>query len=294
MAITILLTHGSQEQKSRYLTILSKTNALAGIAVMNGVEISKGDLQAEERDGAIVLNGHCALVLNAAFAEWLVVTCLCKEKANAQAGKAVSITKAAHFIVPGKIKGLKLLEATPSLGRKAANACSMYFDKVELEPIAKIDISDRHYSDTNILLNSIDICLPSSAAIICAGCLGLGNAAFEHAKKYAQARETFGIPIAKHQAIAFMMADMMTELEAARAMTYATVRSLSASRNNLKLALSTLIFGLQTAARISNDAVQIFGAYGYTKDYPVEKLMRDAKSYQLLYGGSREEILLDK
>ncbi len=293
LAITLLLAAGSQEQKSKYLTVLTKENGLAGIALTNSCEISKGDLSAEEKGGAIVLNGYCPLVLNAAFAQWLVVTCPFTEKSNEQINKNDLSVKLSHFIVSRNIKGLKILEPIVQLGRRAANICPVHFDKVELEPMARIDMPDLQCSDDIAPLNIISISLSINAPIISSGCLGLGNAAFVHAKKYAQERETFGIPLAKHQAIAFMMADMRTDIEAARMMTYTAIESVSAGSNNRKLALSTLIFALEMAARVSNDAVQIFGAYGYTKDYPVEKLMRDAKTYQMFYGSGRKEFLAE-
>jgi acyl-CoA dehydrogenase len=279
LAITILLAAGSQEQKSKYLTILTKENGLAGIALFNSSEISQGGFSAKQNEKSIVLNGYCPLVLNAAFAQWLLVPC-----------PSDSSVKLSHFIVPRKTKGLKILSPLVPLGRKAASACPVYFDNVELEPIARIDMPDWQHGDDIAFLNITNVI---NAPIISSGCLGLANAAFTHAKKYAQERQTFGIPLAKHQAISFLMAEMRTDIEAARIMTYTIIESMSVASNNFKLALSTLIFALDMTAHVSNDAVQIFGAYGYTKDYPVEKLMRDAKGYQLFYGGSRQQFLAE-
>jgi len=274
LAITYLLHAGSKEQKKKFLTPLTEEGALAGIAPVNCLGNSIDDkLLAKQQTDKIILDGQCSLVLNAKLAKWFLVACPLIGEAKQE--KTQSINKA-YFIIPNDIEGLEVLDPIVYIGRRAAQARAVNFKNVCLPLTAKID--DLAFKHVNNILSS------SHAAIISSGCLGIARAAFVEAKKYAQERKTFNVPIAKHQVISFMLADMITAIEAARIMIYDTVRSLDAKCNNEKLAMSTQAFALEMAAWVTNDAVQILGGYGYTKDYAVEKLMRDAKVYQSFYG----------
>jgi acyl-CoA dehydrogenase len=288
IAISYLLSYGSVEQKVKYLGQLTQENGLAGIALNNIQDKSKKRLYAQKKANSIVLNGECSIVLNASFAKWLIIACpfLERQPKNSQCFEQLAI-----FIVPTNSKGLTYLDSISFLGKLAANICAVQLNNVELELAAKINISKNLSIESASFVNILDINPAVNAAIIASGCLGLASSAFNHSRLYSKQRETFGVPIAKHQAIAFMLADMDSDLEALRMMRFATLESIHAHSQNLKLAYSTLSFALDSAVRISNDAVQIFGGYGYTKDYPVEKLMRDAKTYQALYGVDKKEYL---
>lgn len=262
LAISYLLICGTDEQKTQFLKPLAQNNALAGLAIFNSYKnISKPVLRVEQSKSKAILNGHCPLVLNASFADWFLIACPYKEN---------SPDELAYFVVPKNIAGIKILESPHLLGRKASDARSIHFENVELEPIFRINNADKQAASVN-------------AAIISSGCLGIGSAAFNYAKKYAQERQTFGVPIAKHQAISFMMAEMSTDLAAGLMMIYRLLESISGKHNNWQLALFTQTFTLGMISEMTINAVQIFGGYGYTKDYPVEKLMRDAKTYRSFY-----------
>ncbi len=257
LAITTLLVAGQEKQKEIYLALLAQTG-LAGIALpLNRRQGLDHNLIASEEGDSIVLNGFCPLVLNASIAAWFIVCC-----------------PAGYFIVPRDSAGLTLSTRLSFLGCKAADAGRADFNNVRLKPMSRISMSAG--SHENILAEH--------SAIIAAGGVGLAQAAFEQARTYAQQRKTFGVPIASHQAIAFMLAGMSTDIEAASLMVYQAIGSKINGNYSAKLSKSAEVFALEMAGRVTIDSVQIFGGYGYTKDYPVEKLMRDARTYQSFYG----------
>ena len=116
---------------------------------------------------------------------------------------------------------------------------------------------------------------------------GIARAALEFALAYARERVQFGVPIAEHQAVQFMLADMATDIEAARLLAWSSALAIDQGRRNTLLSAHAKRFAADAAMRATTDAVQVFGGYGFIKDYPVEKLMRDAKIMQLYEGTSQ-------
>jgi len=280
LAVTYVLRAGSQEQKSRFLRPLAEHGALAGIAPLNYLTGNfHKQLIAKQEAGKIFLNGECPLVLNAQIAKWFLVACPVVQ--NSCNKNNVTI---AYFIIPKDIEGLGLSGPIEHIGCQFTDARAASFKNVTLDSIARIDFARSHLDESIALGDAGDILNSINPAIISAGCLGLANAAFAEAKNYAQERKTFGAPIAKHQVVSFMLADMITDIEALRSMIHQIIKSTGHGCNNKKLAINTQIFALQMIGRITIDAVQILGGYGYTRDYPVEKFMRDAKAYQSFYG----------
>ncbi|CAK4634593.1 unnamed protein product [Aphanomyces euteiches] len=124
------------------------------------------------------------------------------------------------------------------------------------------------------------------------GAVGLARRAMEEAKKYALERKTMGQPIATHQAIMFMLADMATGIEAARLLTYKAAYEIDCGRKNTMYASMAKRFAGDLANEVATNAVQIFGGAGFNTEYPVEKLMRDAKIYQIYEGTSQIQRLI--
>jgi acyl-CoA dehydrogenase len=121
---------------------------------------------------------------------------------------------------------------------------------------------------------------------------GIARAAFEFATEYSKQRVQFGVPIAMHQAIQFMIADMATEIEASRLLAWQSAVLLDQGKRNTIQSSHAKRFAADTAMKVATDAVQIYGGYGFIKDYPVEKLMRDAKIMQLYEGTSQIQRLV--
>ena len=127
---------------------------------------------------------------------------------------------------------------------------------------------------------------------VAAGAVGVARAALEHAQRYAGEREAFGRPLRDHQAVAFMLAEMAMKVEAARLLVWKAAAMADAGERNTMAASMAKAFAADTAMAVTTDAVQIFGGYGFNTEYPVEKLMRDAKIYQIYEGTSQIQRMI--
>jgi acyl-CoA dehydrogenase len=123
--------------------------------------------------------------------------------------------------------------------------------------------------------------------MVAAAAVGLARSAMQHAIKYAKERQAFGKPIASNQAVSFMIADMYKDIEAARLLCWHACWLIDQGHKNTTEAAVAKAFSADTAMRVATDAVQVFGGYGYSREYPVEKLMRDAKIFQIYEGTSQ-------
>jgi acyl-CoA dehydrogenase len=131
--------------------------------------------------------------------------------------------------------------------------------------------------------------------VVAVAAVGVARRAMDEAVNYSQTRKTFGLPIAAHQAVAFMIADMAKDIEAARLLVYKSAWMIDRGERNTKFASFAKAFASDTVMKVTTDAVQIFGGYGYSSEYPVEKLMRDAKIYQIYEGTSQiQRIIISK
>jgi acyl-CoA dehydrogenase len=141
-----------------------------------------------------------------------------------------------------------------------------------------------------IAMATLDFTRPGTAI----GAVGVAQAAYEHAVQYAKERVTFDVPIAMHQGVNFLIADMATEIEAARLLSWQAGWMLDAGYGRKATLYSSFAkrFAADTAMKVTTDAVQVFGGYGYIKEYPVEKLMRDAKLFQIYEGTSQIQRLV--
>jgi acyl-CoA dehydrogenase len=139
-----------------------------------------------------------------------------------------------------------------------------------------------------LAMMTLDRTRPSVSALA----VGIARAAFEFASDYSKERVQFGVPIAMHQAIAFMIADMATKVEAARLLVWNSAVALDQGKRNTLIASHAKRFAADTAMEVTVDAVQVYGGYGFIKEYPVEKLMRDAKIMQLYEGTSQIQRLV--
>ncbi|MEA2264918.1 MAG: acyl-CoA dehydrogenase, partial [Solirubrobacteraceae bacterium] len=139
-----------------------------------------------------------------------------------------------------------------------------------------------------VAMMTLDRTRPGVAAMA----VGIARAAFEFACAYSKERVQFGVPIAMHQAIQFMIADMATEIEASRLLTWKSAVLLDQGQRNTLLSSHAKRFAADTAMKVTTDAVQVYGGYGFIKEYPVEKLMRDAKIMQLYEGTAQIQRLV--
>lgn len=255
-----ILVAGSLEQQKRYLEPLAESVAFAGFS-NDALFGKKCSITAVKKSEDYILNGPCTQVHNFEKADWFVVSAVDQASGDSQ-----------YFVVEKETPGFVLKEKHFSLGRKCSATCSAELDNVKLS-LEHLLCSEQNGTRKQKIKTSAEI-------LTAAGMVGVAQAAFENAKRYANERHTFGKPIAQHQGIAFMMADMAKDIEAARELTWQAAILFDKGGASARAALAALTFASEMVMRVTTDAVQVYGGYGYSKEYPVEKLMRDAKTYQ--------------
>ena len=171
------------------------------------------------------------------------------------------------------------------MGQRASNTATVSFNDVEVPADNLLGEENKGFK---LAMMTLDRTRPGVAAMA----VGIARAAFEFATEYSKERVQFGVPIAMHQAIQFMIADMATEIEAARLLTWKAAWMLDQGKRNTLVSSHAKRFAADTAMKVATDAVQVYGGYGFIKEYPVEKLMRDAKIMQLYEGTSQIQRLV--
>jgi len=272
----VLVDHGTEEQKQRFLPPLVNGPKLAAFALTEpnmGSDATAIEATAEFSGGEYVLNGTKRFITSAGDAEIYLVM-VRTDKSKPGAGGVSS------FIVEKGTPGF-------TFGRREDKMGFMYSHTGDLEfEDCRIPAGNRIGAEGAGFYNAMG----ANERIrlgVAAGALGLAQAAMDEAVEYAKQRNAFGAPIATFEGLQFMMADMDTQLEAARQLIHhaASLRDqgLPASR----VVSMAKLFSTEVAMKVTTDAVQIFGGYGYTRDYPVERLMREAKLGQIIEGTSQ-------
>jgi len=171
------------------------------------------------------------------------------------------------------------------MGHRASNTVMLHFEDVRVPAANRIGGEGEGFQ---VAMATLDNSRPLTAVFA----VGIARAAMEHAIAYARERRQFGKPIAEQQAVQFMVADMASDVEAARLLAWKAAWLLDEGKRNTLVSSHAKRFAADMAMRATTDAVQIFGGYGYTSDYPVEKLMRDAKLIQIYEGTSQIQRLV--
>lgn len=224
------------------------------------------------RDGNdYVINGHKCFITNGGLANvYTVVASVDRDK---------GVKGLTMFMVDRDTPGVSVGKSEDKMGIRLSNTADVIFEDAR---IPAENIIGREGQGFKIAMSTLDL----GRAGTCASAVGVAQAAFEHAIRYSQERVTFGKPICKNQAIQFMLADMATKIETARHFGYHIADLLDAGDTVQvsKLAAMAKCYSTDMLQSVTSDAIQIFGGYGYMRDYPVEKLMRDAKIYQIFEG----------
>jgi acyl-CoA dehydrogenase len=275
-----VLIAGTDDQKRRYLVPLVEEPILCSFALTEpnaGSDVSGIRTTAVRHGDEYVLNGSKMFITNAGHAAWLVVF--------ASTDKSKGHRGLSAFVVPADLDGVVVERHLDKMGQRATDTSAIAFQDVRVSAENRLGEEGDGFK---IAMKTLDFTRPGTAA----GAVGVAQAAYEYAVRYAKERVQFGQPIAMNQGVNFLIADMATEIEAARLLVWqaawlhdqgerATLQSSYAKR-----------FGADTAMKVTTDAVQIFGGYGYMKEYPVEKLMRDAKLFQIYEGTSQIQRLV--
>jgi acyl-CoA dehydrogenase len=271
LALTPLVLAGSEPLKRSYLERVTQAPVLASFCLTEpsaGSDVAAMTTRAVRRGAGYVISGSKCFITNGGFADFYTVYA----KTDPQAGhRGISC-----FIVP-RDAGVVVDGHEDKMGQRASNTATVTFPDVEIPADHMIGEENDGF---RIAMLTLDRTRPGVAAMA----TGIARAAFEFAVSYARERVQFGVPIAAHQAIQFMIADMATDIEAARLLSWKSAVLLDQGIRNTLLSSHAKRFAADTAMKVATDAVQIYGGYGFIKDYPVEKLMRDAKIMQLYEG----------
>jgi acyl-CoA dehydrogenase len=184
------------------------------------------------------------------------------------------------FVVDRQTPGLSVGKKENKMGQRCSNTTDVIFEEVK---VGKANLVGTEGDGFKIAMRTFDRTRPWIAA----GAAGIIRRSLEESRKYALERKTFGVPIAQHQAVQFMLAEMAIAYEATRLLCHKAAAGVDSGKPDSIVSSYAKAYGADAAMRVSTDAVQIFGGYGYTKDYPVEKLMRDAKLLQIYEGTSQ-------
>ena len=191
------------------------------------------------------------------------------------------------FVVPMDTPGVTIEKHLDKMGQRATDTSAVAFQDVVVPAANRLGEEGEGFK---IAMQTLDFTRPGTAV----GAVGVAQAAFELAVEYAKERVQFGMPIAMNQGVSFLVADMATEIEAARLLTWQAAWMIDQGWGRKATLYSSFAkrFAADTAMKVTTDAVQVFGGYGYMKEYPVEKLMRDAKLFQIYEGTSQIQRLV--
>ncbi len=277
LTVNALLRWGNHDQKQRYLPRMA-TDTICSYALSEAGSGSDAfALTATARaDGEdYVLNGRKLWISNAAEAGLFIVF------ANINPGAGYKGITA--FLVERSTPGFSVGKKEDKLGIRASSTCELLLDDCRVPAANILGEPGMGYKIAIETLNEGRIG-------IAAQLLGLATGAWTHALRYSQERRQFGKPISEFQAVRFALAEMATEIEASRLMVYNTARRKQSGLPFLKEAAMTKYFVSRVAERVASKAVEIFGGYGFVKDYPVEKLYRDAKIGSIYEGTSNMQL----
>lgn len=279
LALYSLIIGGTEEQKQRFLVPICEEGKLASFALTepNAGSDAAAIATTARKDGKYyIINGSKCFITNASYAEYHTVF------ANVIDGSGVK--KPSVFMLESNMPGVSVGKKEKKMGLRCSNTAELFFEDVR---VPEENLIGKEGDGLRLAMKTLDMARPSVGAIS----LGLAQAAFDEAVAYSKTREQFGRPICKNQAIQFMLADMATEIEAARLLVYQASwlkdRFYKEGIPFSKQAAFAKVFASDVAMKVTTDAVQIFGGYGYSREYPVEKYMRDAKIMQIFEGSNQ-------
>jgi acyl-CoA dehydrogenase len=279
LATAPLVIGGTEELKKRYLGMLTEAPIFSSFCLTEpdaGSDVSGMRTTAVRKGDKWVLNGSKCFITNGGYASFFTVYA----KTDKEAGhRGISC-----FLVP-KDDTVTVDKKEDKMGQRASNTATISFNDTEIPADHLIGAENKGFK---LAMQTLDTTRPGVAAMA----TGIARAAFEFATAYSKERVQFGVPIAMHQAIQFMIADMATKVHLSRLATWNSAVLLDQGRRNTLESSHAKRFAADAAMEVATDAVQVYGGYGFIKDYPVEKLMRDAKIMQLYEGTSQIQRLV--
>lgn len=275
LANTPIILYGSDEQKKKFLTPQTEKMSFASFCLTEreaGSDAASLKTTAKKVGNEYVINGSKCFISNGGIASLYVIFCLTDPGKGARGMSAI--------VVPRETPGLTVGKEEDKMGHRASNTVELFFEDMKV-PVE--NLLGREGIGFIIAMRTLD----KTRAPVGAAGVGVARAALEYAIEYAKTRKQFGKPIALFQNTAFKIAQMATEINAARHLVWHAAWLLEQGKPCGKESAMAKVYGSDVAMRVTTEALQIFGGYGYMKDYPVEKLMRDAKLLQI-YEGTNE------
>ena len=263
-----IIAAGNQNQRDRFFPRLSEGKDLIGYLVTEpyaGSDVVGLRTKAEKSDGGYILNGYKNFATHGGVASFYTVLAKTAER------------ELTFFVVDRDQEGVSIGKTEDKLGFRGSNTSEVILENVMVPEENRLGNEGEGFL---IAMKDFDMSRPSIAALA----LGIAEKALDLSLEYACQRETFGKPLVKHQAVSFMLADAAMQIEAGRGLMLEAARRHDLNKPNAKLASMAKCFCSDIAMKVATDAIQIFGGYGYTKDYPVERLFRDAKLTQIFEG----------
>ncbi|MEW6056108.1 MAG: acyl-CoA dehydrogenase family protein [Bdellovibrionota bacterium] len=280
LAAAPMIVAGSEAQKKKYLGMLTAEPLYAAYCVTEpgaGSDVAGIRTVAKKVGNEYVINGSKMWITNGSVASWFFVL--------AYTDPAAKHRGMSGFIVDAKSAGVTVGKKEWNMGQRASDTRGITFEDVK---VPAENLLGKEGDGFKIAMSAFDHTRPTVAS----GAVGLARRAMDESIQYAQTRKTFGQPIAVHQGVSFMIADMAKDIEAARLLVHRAAWEIDQGRRNTRFAAMAKAFAADMAMRVATDAVQVHGGYGYSTEYPVEKLMRDAKIYQIYEGTSQIQRLI--
>lgn len=282
LAISPVILFGTEAQKKKYLGMLTHSLRddgkphMAAYAVTEpgaGSDVQGVKTRAVKDGDEYVINGQKMWITNGSVASWYFVLAYTDPDAGYR-----GLT---GFIVDANSEGIEVGKKEQNVGQRASDTRGITFTDVRVP--AENVLGGKEGGGWAQAMGAFD----KSRPIVASAAIGLAKAAFEHARDYSLERTTFGKTISRHQAVSFMIAEMAMNIQAARHLVHEAAWRHDQGLRNTKEAAFAKAFGADMANKVATDAVQVFGGYGYSKEYPVEKLFRDAKIFQIYEGTSQ-------
>ena len=280
LCINQISRNGSEEQKQRYLPKLISGEHLGALAMSesgSGSDVVSMKLRAEKRGDRWVLNGTKMWITNAHYAETLVV--------YAKTDPAAGPKGITAFIVEKGFKGFTPAQKLDKLGMRGSPTSELVFEDCE---VPEENVLGALNGGVRVLMSGLDY----ERAVLAAGPIGIMQACMDVVLPYVHERKQFGQSIGEFQLIQGKLADMYTQMNAARAYVYTVARACDSGRTTRKDAAGAILYAAETATKLALDAIQILGGNGYINDYPTGRLLRDAKLYEIGAGTSEIRRML--
>jgi butyryl-CoA dehydrogenase len=274
-----IMLFGNEEQKKKYLPELAKGNKIAAFAITEpeaGSDASAIKTTAKKEDNYYILNGLKHFITNGGDAQIYTVIAVTDKTKGARGASA--------FIVEKGTPGFSFGKKEEKLGIRASSTAELIFTDCK---IPQENLLSKEGMGFIVTMKTFDLSRPGVAA----QAVGIAQGALDVAVKYAKERQQFGKSISSFQGIQWMLADMATQIEAARSLVYSVARMIDAGKTDVgKESAMAKLFASDVAMKVTTDAVQILGGYGYMRDYPAEKYLRDAKITQIYEGTNQIQL----